>query len=300
MRVMMSRQADLLDSPTPVVSPGRPPSRAATLALDRESPLPLYAQVKRRLQAMILAGETGGDRFFSESELCKLFGISRATVRQALAELSSQGWIHTQRGRGSFVNPVKIDEAFGPSMNFIDQWARVGRPLSFALARFELAPVPDAVAAAMHLEPGTVALCLERVRTSGGVTVSYDYRYIHPDFAATIDHDEAASRSLLELLGRCVRLVRGENRVEAALALPEDARLLGIAAGDPILVREVVYFCGDGIPAMVGRSLYRASEVRYRFSVDLTRQDGAGDDPLPVQAELGPQHSARTRPPVES
>jgi len=267
-------------------------AQPAVLALDRESPLPLYAQVKRRLQAMILAGETRGERFFSESELCRLFDVSRATVRQALAELVAEGWIRTQRGRGSFVNPEKCDEAFGPSMNFMDQWARIGRPLSFALARFELAPVPNGVATALHLEPGTVALCIERVRRTGGATVSYDYRYIHPDFAASIDRDEAASRSLLELLSRRVRLVRGENRVEATLAQAEGARLLGIASGDPMLLREVVYLCDDGMPAMAGRSLYRASEVRYSFSVDLTRQDGAGGaaaHALPVHAELGPQ-----------
>lgn len=237
--------------------------------LDRRSPLPLYAQVKRRLQGMILAGEYPGERFHSEPELCVMFAISRATVRQAIRELVDEGFLTRVQGQGTFVNRDKFDEAFGPSMNFLDQWASVGRPLRFALRRFQLARVPARVAKVLGIPADAEALCIERARWSGKLIVSFDYRYIHPDFARTVDETSAAERSLLDILSRRVRLVRGENKVEAALAGREGARLLGVAAGDPVLIREMAYYCRDGVPVMAGRSLYRADQVRYAFTVSL-------------------------------
>jgi GntR family transcriptional regulator len=241
----------------------------APIVLDRRSPLPLYAQVKRRLQAMIVSGEYPGERFYSEPELCTLFRISRATVRQAIQELVDEGLLTRVQGQGTFVNRDKFDEAFGPTMNFIDQWARVGRPLRFELRRFQLARPPARIAQVLGIPGEAEALCLERVRSSGRLVISYDYRYIHPDFARTVDRDAAERESLLELLARRVRLERGENKVEAALAGKEGARLLGVAPTSPVLIRDIAYYCRDGVPVMAGRSLYRADQVRYAFTVSL-------------------------------
>lgn len=251
----------------PVVS-GLP--RAAAAALDRRSPLPLYAQVARRLKAMISAGDHPPERFYSEGELCSMFGISRATVRQAMQALSAEGWLHRQQGHGTFVNRDKFDESFSPQMNFLDQWAEVGRPLQLSLKRFELAPCPPEVAPWLGIEAGREILCLERVRNNGDITISYDYRYIHPDFSHSIQRDEASKISLLSLLGRSIRLARGENKVEAALAGPAGAPLLGVRRSDPVLIREMVYYGDDGVPAMAGRSWHRADKIRCAFTVNLT------------------------------
>jgi GntR family transcriptional regulator len=237
--------------------------------LDRRSPLPLYAQVKRRLQGMIVAGAYPGERFHSEPELCAMFGISRATVRQAMQALVDDGLLTRVQGQGTFVNRDKFDEAFGPSMNFLDQWASVGRPLSLVLRRFQHARPPARYAQVLGIRADAAALAIERVRSSGRVVISYDYRYIHPDFARTVDREAAERQSLLELLSRRVRLVRGENKVEAALAGREGARLLGVAASDPVLIRDLIYYCRDDVPVMAGRSLYRADQVRYAFTVSL-------------------------------
>ncbi|MGD9943322.1 MAG: GntR family transcriptional regulator [Burkholderiaceae bacterium] len=242
----------------------------AARGLDRRSPLPLYAQVARRLKAMISAGDHPADRFYSEGELCTMFGISRATVRQAIQALSDEGWLHRQQGHGTFVNREKFDESFSPQMNFLDQWAEVGRPLQLALQRFELAPCPAEVAPWLGIEAQREILCLERVRSNGDITISYDYRYIHPDFSHSIQRDEASTTSLLLLLARSIRLVRGENKVESALAGASGASLLGVRRSDPVLIREMVYYGDDGVPAMAGRSWYRADKVRCAFAVNLT------------------------------
>ncbi|MGE0796680.1 MAG: GntR family transcriptional regulator [Lautropia sp.] len=250
-------------------------ARGPVAVLDRQSPLPLYAQVVRRLKAMISAHEHPPERFYSEAELCSMFGVSRATVRQAVQELAAGGWLRSERGHGTFVNRDRFDESFSPLMNFLDQWAQVGRPLHLALRRFEMAPCPAEFAGWLGVAPDMPVLCLERIRGDGPDTISYDYRYIHPDCASSIDRAAAETTSLLHLLNRGLRLLRGENKVEAALAGPAHAGLLGVAPEAPVLIREMAYFADDGLPVMVGRSLYRADKIRCAFNVGLVADPAA-------------------------
>jgi len=238
-------------------------------ALDRQSPLPLYAQVKRRVQAMIHAGDHPPGRFFSEPELTRRFGVSRATIRQALQELVDEGYLRRAQGQGTFVNRGKFDESFGPSMDFLDQWASAGRALRMELGSFETLPAPARFARLLAIAPGTPVLHLTRTRrTEDGLAVSIDDRWLHAEAADAVTRGEASSVSLLELIARRVRLARGENRVEAALAGDAGA-MLGIPAEAPVLIREMVYLDRAGIPVMAGRSVYRADLVRYTFSIDL-------------------------------
>jgi GntR family transcriptional regulator len=248
---------------------------ALALDLDRASPLPLYAQVKRRLQAIIRSGVLGEGRFYSDQELCAMFGVSRFTVRQAIQELVTQGLLRRVQGHGTFVNTEKFEEIFGPQMDFKHQWERIGRPLTFRLAKFAALPCPEDMA--FHLGVGSeqTVLHIERLRQSGDTIASYDYRYIHPDFAGSITEADAVQHSLLDLLSRCVSLSHAQNRMEATLADAELAQLLDVAPGSALMVRELVYFGVDGLPVMAGRSYSPGSLVRHTFTVALSSPESA-------------------------
>ena len=83
--------------------------------LDRNSPIPLYYQLKNVLLTKIQQSEwQAGDLIPSEQELQETFGLSRTTVRQTLSELVNEGWLSRHRGRGTFVthptmthNPIR-------------------------------------------------------------------------------------------------------------------------------------------------------------------------------------------------
>ena len=72
--------------------------------IDRNSPVPLYYQLKVHLKRRMETGEwRSGDRLPTEMELCDAFQISRAPVRQALTELVREGMIYRRAGHRSFV-----------------------------------------------------------------------------------------------------------------------------------------------------------------------------------------------------
>ncbi|MBN1249342.1 MAG: extracellular solute-binding protein [Anaerolineae bacterium] len=75
--------------------------------IDRDSPIPLYYQLKQHFKRQIERGDLcAGDRLPTEMELCELFEISRAPVRQALTEMAREGLIYRRAGQGSFVAPA--------------------------------------------------------------------------------------------------------------------------------------------------------------------------------------------------
>lgn len=75
--------------------------------IDRNSPVPIYYQLKLYFKRQIENGELKpGDRLPTEMELCEQFDISRAPVRQAMTELAREGVIYRRPGQGTFVSPA--------------------------------------------------------------------------------------------------------------------------------------------------------------------------------------------------
>jgi GntR family transcriptional regulator of arabinose operon len=63
------------------------------------------------LKERIEGGEfEAGKRILSENELCAIFGISRQTVRQAIASLEREGYLERRRGSGTYVSRRRLSE----------------------------------------------------------------------------------------------------------------------------------------------------------------------------------------------
>lgn len=239
-------------------------------ALDRESPLPLYAQVKRRLRAMILSWPSDSNRFHTEQALCQIYGVGRATIRQAVAELEDEGLLSRRQGSGTVVNRSKIDESFSPLTSFADQWARSGRSLKVELRRLERAATcPRPFAEMLGIEAGSPIVHIERFRLSGSIRIAWDQRFIPVDVAKGIPRQKFAKGSLLEVLAPRVEFDRGESHLEAGLAGDDYAELLELLPQDPVLMRHLRYFATDGTVVMAGLSVYRADQVRYRLTAPM-------------------------------
>jgi len=244
-----------------------------TPPLDRTSPLPLYAQIKQRLIGIIMRWQQADRRFYSDEQLCTLFNVSRDTVRQALSELVQEGLLTRSRGLGTFVSARKLEERFGPGMDFLGQWAANGTPMQSMPLVFERRPAGDSIAATLELDARARILFIKRVRSAAGVPIAIDYRYLPAELVADWT-EESVRGSPLHLLWQSHDLRNGDFAIEAGIAGPEEVEYLHLAAGAPVLIRTLRYRDDGGRLVMAGHTVHRGDLVRYLLNVPLSR-DGA-------------------------
>src|SRR4051795_6514137 len=128
--------------------------------IDRESPVPFYFQLAEVLEAEIRSGRwEPGDRLASEPELSDHYGISRTTVRQALARLQQRGLIARRKGQGTFVDSgsaglwlLQSSEGF-----FHDEVDGLGRTVPSRFFHAEPGPLPVWACSALEMRTGRTA-----------------------------------------------------------------------------------------------------------------------------------------------
>lgn len=244
---------------------------AESTSIERETGQPLYAQLKRTLAELIAAGALApGDRLPSESELCDRHGVSRTTVRQALAELESEGVLRREQGRGTFVAEPAPNSGFLQSTSgFFEEAVAAGRTVATRVLKRSVEPLPSGAAAALGLEPGAHGVVLERLRSIDGQPTLYVLTHLRLDLAeGVLSADlttEALYRTLRERHG--VRVGDGRRVIDAVLSEGRIAELLEIAPGAPLLQVDAVTIDTEGRPFEYYQAWYRSDQSRIEVRV---------------------------------
>jgi GntR family transcriptional regulator len=114
--------------------------------LVKDTGMPLHTQLYHLLQAQIESGELLPEtQLPSERELCERYGVSRTTVRNALAQLINQGLVYTAVGKGNYVAPPRLVDNLQPFHSFTESMRQRGMQASSKLLE---AKVEDASAVA--------------------------------------------------------------------------------------------------------------------------------------------------------
>lgn len=219
--------------------------------LDRQSPNPLYLQLKDILASQIADGLLQpGDALPSERQLCEEFNISRSTVREALRELSDQGLIHTVSGRGAFVATHQFDLTVRVSLaGFTGDVRREGMSPSSRLLNAGLIASPSpAILEAMRLQTGDKVVRVERLRLVNDIPLALHVIYLNHRLCPQILQHNLAEESVFQLLCReyGLRLVRAEEQVYAALADRREMELLNLTYPAAVLRAERTTFLDTG------------------------------------------------------
>ena len=228
---------------------------------------PAHVQIASWLRAAISSGDLApGDRLPGERDLAERLGVSRMTLRQALAELESSGEIVRVPGRagGAFVTEPRVEVDLTHLSGLTDQVRRAGRR---AGARVLVArrgvPDPD-VARALGLGRRAQAVEVVRVRSANGVPVAVEHSWFPARLVpGLLEH--SLSGSLYALLrkhyGR--EPVSAEERVQAVLADADAAARLGLPQGAPLLRVERLAADSGGAAVEFARDLFRPDRVEF-------------------------------------
>ncbi len=267
----------------------RSSSPRAQFGIDRSSALPLHVQLKQALEKQILRGRwKPGDLVPGEPELCRLFAVSRTTVRQALAALAYQGLVVRERGRGTFVAPPKLTESAVERLSgFYEDMADLGHPPVSQVLRQKAAPAGGQVAALLEIRPGTRVVEIERLRFVQDEPVVLTTTFLPHELCPGLEDADLTHRSLYEYLEtECgLTLERGRRTIEAVAADSRQARLLRTPKGSPLILIQSVSHLANGRPIEYYLALHRGD--RSRFEVELVRSRKRGNAVRLASHELG-------------
>jgi GntR family transcriptional regulator len=256
--------------------------------IDRGSPLPFYYQLKKLLADEIEGGRWApGDRMPSEPSICGHFAVSRTTVRQALAELESEGMIRREKGRGTFIaEPRSTSWLLQSSHGFYDEADGQGHKVTSRVLRNEVAVLPQWAADALQLAPGSKGVVLERLRCVDDALVMYVLNLLPFELLDTLAAADLENGSLYRTLEEAggLRVFGGRRVVEAITAQDDFSTLLEVEPGAPLLFVESVSWDETMKPFECYRAWHRADRTRIEVQVAhremVTR---AGFDPTSIR-----------------
>lgn len=239
------------------------------MAVEPERGMPLYLQLKRLIKAQIQDGRLApGDRVPSERELSDQFGMSRMTARQALIELVREGLLYREQGRGTFVAVRKVSQGLLTVTSFTeDMHSRGIVPSSVILSLTTEAPsLPDRER--LRLDLGHQMVRVRRLRLGDGRPMALEEASLPQSLVEGIEEHDLSRGSLYEFLkSRQIELQGAHQTLEAILADEEQAMLLAVPQGAPLLLLERLSYDQFERPAEFVRAVYRGD--RYRFYVEL-------------------------------
>ena len=231
---------------------------------------PQYRQIEQALRLRI-ATLAPGARLPSDAELCAEFGVSRMTARNAMQRLADEGLVARQPGRGSFVAEPPAHRHANRLMTFTQEMLRAGRrPSSQVLTRV-IRPSSAAEALDLGVPRHQPVVHLRRLRLADGAPVALESAVLIDACASAVLTADLAEGSLHETLRRAgIALRRGTGTIAAAAATAEDARLLGLRTGDPLLVerRVIVDTHGRRVEATESRYPAERYELVVHFDVE--------------------------------
>ncbi|NED10466.1 GntR family transcriptional regulator [Streptomyces sp. SID9124] len=240
-----------------------------SLVLNRK--LPLWYQVSQSLRASILGRSPDATlRLPTEEQLAAHYGVSVLTMRQALKELEAEGLISRHRRRGTFIEPRARRSSPVRLLGSID--AIVAQQSGERSTLLDHGPVPVPGEVAEHFPGCAEVVGYRRLRCeeASGEPTNWAQNWVHPEVAAGLDAADLdrwpMTKVLRDRVG--VPISRITDTVEARLADPVTAELLGVPLLSPILYYTGVTYDEDGRVVDVAQIRYRGDRFSFSVTVD--------------------------------
>lgn len=209
---------------------------------------PVYLQLKEALAKEIRNGTyQPGDLLPSESLLIKAWSVSRITVRNAIKELIREGLVYSVQGKGTFIAEQKITNNLPNLTSLSSDIRKRGMTPGSRVELIETISASKRIASRLHLPPGNQVIHFDRVMMADGIPVAIGYSYVPVSAVAPnqdmFTQENLENKSFYELLTKIgIVLSRGEQVITASAATEEQARLLEVKIGSPLIYSERIAF----------------------------------------------------------
>jgi GntR family transcriptional regulator len=226
-----------------------PEFRAAPAELTTGAGVPLHRQLFLVLHDEIARGALApGNPLPTEQTLCEQFGVSRITVRRALADLADEGLIERRHGVGSFVRGYAPSHHQVSSGSYMDELRQIQFETEVEVVELDVRSAPHAIADQLGSPEQALHVLRLRSERSTGEPLMVTEAWLPVGLADVVTDATLAQAPLYDLLSDAgVELDRVQHEITAEIAGPRNARLLNTAIGSPLLRVNRLAF-SDGKP----------------------------------------------------
>lgn len=242
--------------------------------VDPYGPTPLWQQVIRVIRENIATGRWRiNERIPSERELSAQLGISRNTVRQAIAEAVNAGLLRRAQGKGTFVAPPKIDQPLYWMTTFEETLRLQGLEPGTRLLQWKVRPAPQGVSERLNGNPRGPVTHVRLVGLGSSEPMAVYDSYLPLDIAGRIqpEIERRLQAGRVVFVNRIVAHVFGwsyldaEQTYEVSVAGARVARVLGLDPRTPVFVVTSLFTSPEGRPVEYRRAVYRGD--KYQFHI---------------------------------
>ena len=242
------------------------------VGINRYSNIPLYCQLKNIIIEKIESGEYKEDtKIPSEQELCEQYNISRPTVRQAINELTNNGYLYKLKGKGTFVSKLKsciID--IKNYTGFTDSILDSPEPENKEILSVTVVTPRDMPKLNEIFSPKNESsqfTCITYLNTNNGEVYSLTASYIPQSLFPDIGEDIMSKKPSYEILRGKYPLIpyTSKSMLEVEFANPADAPQMMVQPGQALIVVYNVLYSKSGQAVEYVVSKYRADKCRLMF-----------------------------------
>lgn len=231
---------------------------------------PLYAQLRDALRADILSGRLRvHDKLPSEHDLVQAHGVSRITVRQALADLQREGLITRLQGKGAFVSAPHTTQPLQRLEGLREALSAQGQAVhSQRLTMKRLKASPD-VCHGLQLPPGSEVYQMRTLRYVERLPVSLNESHFPLPLGERMVRLDLSGRDVIEVLERELGVQVSQASLEiSAVSMPKAAaKWLQVHVQEPALKVHRTLLGAEGTPLQLETAIHRADRFSYRLTV---------------------------------
>lgn len=242
----------------------------STKTISRDADAPLWLQLKSILQGQIQSGELQPDtRLYSEHELCRMYGISRTVVREALNELVHDRFIYRIQGKGTFISGRKEEQDFaGSNIGFSGEMIGKGREVITRILKQSLAKPGSRERRMLRLDARQSVVKIQRLMVIDDQARMLVDMAFPADLVSGFENVNLKNRSFYDILKRRYGLAptSSERWIEAILPTKKQAAYLNVAEGTPLLGIESCAYLSDGRAFEYYYGIHRSDISRLHFS----------------------------------
>lgn len=237
--------------------------------LEKNSPKPLYQQLKDILVDAIDSEKwKANEKIPSENELSSIYGLSRMTVRSVLTDLVKEGLLYRVQGKGTFV-AEKIVTVSPSYIGIREQLEKMGYEVETRIVECQEERSSETVAKKLNLLPGESVFKIKRVR------YIREIRRLHISYI-NARYKEKLTVEMLEKEQLCVLLSENygihkkkvSETLESVVASNEEAELLAVEKGHPLLLLRDVLYDEISRPYEYTKVVFRGDRIKIRLQYE--------------------------------